>query len=598
KRPSLLKYNLPGGMSGCGKMRTCYELLCENWGLYFVTSRKGNGGSADIDKIQSYLDANMTEDFDKNRKYALEIMRCTILSRLFILRHCLKNASAFNKQRWLLIQICQDTFGKLYDYNDNMFVALMFQLNTCTSSSVMTYIDNIYQEISDSKTFVIILDETQVLETVLKGKFKSRITLREPAPSMVNHCVIPCDTGLKIFSLEDVLITGISKPETEISKFTEFEGWQDIAHVKNYVNNLVNIIMGSPAEDAVNAHWKVLTKAYNNDKSLYNQLCRIIEMERPNHVLSTNIPNLYKSVTLAYYYSGGPFLFTDISQMSLVESGFGRLRFVNPPTISHLKQECKGIDEDKLRISSVNVDLLHPVLEGKKSLVAYVDEPFALTAFFNFFKDHDSLPKEILNIMSIVNNASSWGTLWQIYLTDEFERMFNGKLNIRNMLVFAEVAKKYDLPAFCIGSPKIAKSSNDTVLRVANASAGYTLEKFFNESPETCPTFYFPEDRYGPDLIFFVEFEEVTVPVFVQMKLRYSVKEMAGALSTIHPDMFYKDKNRKVYNEESNKHIINKIIKICEVSSIGLLVAYPADVFQESYVTNNHPYDIKNLSSN
>ena len=149
------------GTSGCGKTRTCYELLCENWGLYFVASRKGNGGSADIEKIHSHLDANMTEDFDKNRKNALEIMRCAILSRLLILQYCLKNASAFNKQRWLLIQICQDTFGKLYDYNDDMFVALMFQLNACTASSVMTYIDNIYQEISDNKTFVIILDETR-----------------------------------------------------------------------------------------------------------------------------------------------------------------------------------------------------------------------------------------------------------------------------------------------------------------------------------------------------------------------------------------------------------------------------------------------------
>ncbi|CAB4443591.1 unnamed protein product [Rhizophagus irregularis] len=637
ERPSLLKYNLPGGTSGCGKTRTCYELLCENWGLYFVASRKGNGGSADIEKIQTYLETKMTEDFEQTRKRALGIVRCAILSRLLILNYCLKSASAFNKQRWLLIQTCQDIFGKLYDYNDDMFVALMLKLNTCTPLSVMTYIDNIYQEISVNKTFVIILDETQVLETVLKGKFKSRTgkqkrsllspiiqALRQPAPSMVNYCVIPCGSGLGILSLEDVRISGISKPETEIPKFTEFGGWQDIAHVKNYVNNLVSltdneynclynhfrgrfrpivtcvedIIMGLPAEDVIDVHWKVLTKASDNDQSLYHQLCRIIKMERPNHVLSTNILNLYKSVTLAYYYSGGPFLFTDTSQMSLVESGFGRLQFVNPPTISHLRQACKGIDEDKLRISSVNVDLLHPALEGKKSLVAYVDEPFALTAGFNFFKDHDSLPKDILNMMSKVNNASSWGTLWQMYLPDEFEQIFNGRSDIRNMPVFAEVAKKYNLPAFCIGSPKIAKSSDVTVPRVANASAGYTLDKFFNESPETRPTFYFPEDRCGPDIIFFVEFEQVTVPVFVQVKLRYVVKEMAGALSTIHPDMFYKNKNGDVYNEESNKPIIDKIIEICKVGSIGLLVAYPADVFQESYVTNNHLHDLRNRSSN
>ncbi|EXX53390.1 hypothetical protein RirG_244360 [Rhizophagus irregularis DAOM 197198w] len=88
--PTLLKYNLPKsnenhepitqvsnvqfaiaeaknnlliflGTSGCGKMRTCYELLCENWGLYFVASRKENGGLADIEKIQTYLETKMTK---------------------------------------------------------------------------------------------------------------------------------------------------------------------------------------------------------------------------------------------------------------------------------------------------------------------------------------------------------------------------------------------------------------------------------------------------------------------------------------------------------------------------------------------------------
>ncbi|PKB93808.1 hypothetical protein RhiirA5_440273, partial [Rhizophagus irregularis] len=316
-RPTLLKYNLPRsnenhepitqvsnvqstiaeaknnlliflGTSGYGKMRT--------WGLYFVAFRKGNGGSADIEKIQTYLEIKMTKDFEQNCK-----------------NYCLKNASTtFNKQHWLLIQTCQDIFGKLYEYDDDVFVALMWKLNTCTPES--------------------------------------------------------CSSGLRLLSLENVLITGVLKPETEIFKFTEFEGWQDIAHVKNYVNNLVSltdnkynclhkhfcgrfhpiitcveeIIMGLLAQDVINVHWKVLTKASDNDQSLYHQLCRIIKMERLNHVLSTNILNLYKSVILAYYYSRGPFLFTDISQRSLVESSFRRFRFVNPPTIYHLKQVYKG----------------------------------------------------------------------------------------------------------------------------------------------------------------------------------------------------------------------------------------------------------------
>ncbi|POG61996.1 hypothetical protein GLOIN_2v1699878, partial [Rhizophagus irregularis DAOM 181602=DAOM 197198] len=233
--------------------------------------------------------------------------------------------------------------------------------------------------------------------------------------------------------------------------------------------------------------------------------------------------------------------------MMMFESSFRRFQFVNPPTIYHLKQVYKGVDEEMLRISSVN--------------------------------DNDSLPKGILNIMSIANNDSSWKTLWQIYLPDEFERIFNGQSDIKNMPVFAEVTKKYNLPNF------------------SNAFEGYILDKFFNESPETRPTFYFPENRCGPDIIFFVEFKKVTVPVFVQVKLYYGVKNLAQALSMIHPHMFYKNKNEVVYDEKSNKSIIDKIIEKCKVGSIGLLVAYLADIFQESYVTNDHTHYLKNRSS-
>ena len=77
--------------------------------------------------------------------------------------------------------------------------------------------------------------------------------------------------------------------------------------------------------------------------------------------------------------------------------------------------------------------------------------------------------------------------------------------------------------------------------------------------------------------MFFVRFEQVEVPVFVQVKLRYSVKTIAGALSTIDPKMFYKVKNGKIFQEELNTPIINKIIQV--------------------YVTNNHPYDLRNRSN-
>ncbi|CAB4414550.1 unnamed protein product [Rhizophagus irregularis] len=661
-RPSLLLHNLPGddhkpitrvsevqsaiakaktknniliflGTSGCGKTRTCYELLCENWGLYFVASKQGNGGSSDIERISSAFNERKTQDFEKNREIAVGIVRCAILARLLILRYCMKNES-FNKQRWLLIQVCQNIFGKIYNYDDDIFRVLMLKLIACPPLSVTTLISEIYTKF-DKETFIIVLDEIQVLETVDKGKFRSRTNeheersllspivqaMKEPASSVSdNRCFIPCGTGLGILSLEEVLNTGILKPETDILKFTEFGEWQNIDDVKNYISKLVeltdhdyndlyyrfrgrfrpivtcveDIIMGKSVNNVVDGNWNLLTKHETSKQSLYKQLSGIIERERPNHVKKINVLNLYKKVALVYYYSGSPFLFTNIDQMSIVESGFGRLRFVNPPTKSDLKKICD--DDNMLEISSVDAESMFPAYAGENSLVAYVDEPFAIVALSNFFKNNGELPDEILEIMSIASNPSACGTLWQTYIPKEFEQMFNGEVNVSMMPIFSEIAKKYDLPAFCIGSPKLVKSSKQSMPLTKNATtSGYTLNEFFTESSDERPAFFIPDDRCGPDLIFFVKFEEVEVPVFVQIKLRYSIKTIAGALSTIEPNLFYKNKNGVMHQEESNKPIIEKIKKRCENGFIGILVAYPADVRQESFVTNgpNGRYELR-----
>ncbi|PKC16810.1 hypothetical protein RhiirA5_369531 [Rhizophagus irregularis] len=141
---------IPDGTSGCGKTRTCYELLCENWGLILSHQNKGT---------------------------------------------------------------------EMYSYDDDIFRVLMLKLIACPPSSVTALIIEIYMEF-DKETFIIILDEIQVLETVDKGKFRSRTNeqeersllsplvqaMREPASSVSdNRYFIPCGTGLGILSLEDVL---------------------------------------------------------------------------------------------------------------------------------------------------------------------------------------------------------------------------------------------------------------------------------------------------------------------------------------------------------------------------------------------------------
>src|SRR3954453_9823284 len=143
----------------------------------------------------------------------------------------MKNESTFNKQRWLLIQVCQNIFGKIYSYDDDIFRVLMLNLIACSPSSVTALISEIYMKFN-KETFIIVLDEIQVLKTVDKRKFRSRTNeqeersllspiVQEPASSVSdNRCFIPYGTGLGILSLEEVLNTRILKPETDILKFT------------------------------------------------------------------------------------------------------------------------------------------------------------------------------------------------------------------------------------------------------------------------------------------------------------------------------------------------------------------------------------------
>ncbi|CAB4436577.1 unnamed protein product [Rhizophagus irregularis] len=542
-RPCLLLYNLPGGSnmnqpitqissirsaiknaknnllvllgtSGSGKTRTCYELLCEDWGLYFIGARKGNGGSGDIEAIESYLWKynKLTDNFEDNRRHADHVVRCIVLSRLLILNECITKSPTFNPQRWLLLQAYQNIFGSRYNYTDDLFQVLSFMLTDCTQSSLEDHIDTIYKKISGSNVFPIVFDEAQSLQTVLNGKFRSRYnkeeersllspivqTLKKPTLLFSNHCVIPCGTGLGLLALDEVLAsTGIAKPDLNIDRFTEFGRWRDIHHVKDYCSELIDL-----AEE---------------------------EYE------------------LIYEHFRGRFrpIVTCLEEI-IMANGFSRNWFWvshgnNPPTISELNRNT-GLGENIPYESSVNEDLLSPARVGEKSLVAYVDEPFAIVAGRNYFNDNKYLSNDILMMMSKVSDASACGTLWQKYLPEELERIFNGENDISDMPMFADASENGKLPSFCKGSPKIVKSPG-IAPRVATTPY-YTLDKFFDESYENSrPTFLIPDNHCGPDIIFFVKFEKVTVPVFVQIKLRYSLHTIAGALSTIRPELFYQNKN-------------------------------------------------------
>ncbi|CAG8482141.1 8995_t:CDS:2, partial [Paraglomus brasilianum] len=603
------------GTSGCRKTRTCYEVLCLCWGFYFTASRKGNGGSSDIESIRSFIKASLRavmneDDANFNHNIAEDATHCIILSRLFILHYCRSTQETFSKQRWLLLQTCQRTFGHHYNYNDDLFLQLAQKLTYCSPKSVREAILTLYEHLAKTlkfDIFPIILDEAQALEKYNYGDFRSwanfqkHRSLLSPVidtlrTTFTSACVIPCGTGLSLLYLEDSLVSGIAKRGMGISKFTDFGEWENVSHVQNYVSKFVELtgkdysdlygyfrgwfcpivtcveelIRGTLIPAAIEKIWKELTlPSPLQGQLLYDKLSDIVVMQRPNTIDSINVFELYKSVTLAYYYSGGAFLFTNVKQMEIVEAGFGHLKRITVPTALELEQKLGTGPDDTYVMEGVDIDLSGPIPPAEPILTAYIDEPFALHAVYNFLNDGNYLEQEILSMMSKVDNDSAAGFLWELYLPKEFERIFNGSQDIAKMVMFHGISETF--PAELQGRAQLVQPSDEAVPRVSVPLQAILLENILKPH-QTCAQHSISQNL---------------------AVLRFSVHALTKALNTLDPKRFYKDINGNIFNEESNAPAIQKMCELSQQGSIGLVIAYPADVCKVPFVTNSSQYSLR-----
>ncbi|CAG8674378.1 8350_t:CDS:1, partial [Paraglomus occultum] len=161
------------GTSGCGKTRTCFELLSLKWGLYFLVEPGDIIGSRDLVCVIAYLQQKLTRDKSMNHTLALAVVRCALLSQLLILDYCCRETS-FNPHCWLLLQTCQRLWGLSYHYGEDIFCTLTLQLiESCEDKDVQTAINTIYLKFCNDM-FPIVLDEAQLLSTTLENQFSSR----------------------------------------------------------------------------------------------------------------------------------------------------------------------------------------------------------------------------------------------------------------------------------------------------------------------------------------------------------------------------------------------------------------------------------------
>jgi hypothetical protein len=656
------------GTSGSGKTRTCYEMLCYTWGIYFIAMNHSvEGGSSDIASLEVHLSPKMTGDLAQNREHAEHAIRCAILARLLILHYCHSASATFTPQRWLLLQVAQKTFAALYRYEGDLFRKLTLRLaDACKPQQVLDQIGHIYGELRrrlNFDVFLMIMDEAQALQHVLKNKFSStRSTtntrsllspiiraLVQPTGYFEKHCVVPCGTGLGLLFLEPVMHSGIVKRQLPVARFTNVGGWQDADHVKMYTSMIVDlteadyvrlyqyfpgrfrpvatciesILLGTLPCDAVKKIWQIVTgpgvSIEHRKQSIYCQLESIVQGDRPNYISGTDVLALFKSIALSHYYAGTSHIFTNADEMYIVEYGLGRLKTVHmPESLPQLKAELArisgehSVDDDTLLEALFDAPLdftdENPTL--RRSLVAYVDEPMALTSLYRFFEDHKGgMPKEILQMMANVKDPSSAGTLWQRYLPMEFQHIFDGQKVCGSCDIFAFIAHHGIntrineqvvstspmlegippdmLPSIFKQTATVVKSSNMMLPHVKLGSDKYTLGHYLNENPLARPTFFIPENRAGPDLIFFIRFRDGrTIPVIVQVKLRSSIRHLERILGTTDPRLFYTDNAGFKFNSDGDMQAVKKMMDCSTDGLLRLLVVYPANFPTRPHIRN------------
>jgi hypothetical protein len=166
------------GVSGCGKTRTLVEVASVQFGLYFVASTGGNGGSRDMEKMLEMLEKALrqnpadAEDIGSRHLYAL------LLARLLVMDYFCKHAKVKENLPfyWLLLQY-RPTILLPTQNGLDVFFAVFEQVVKCSLASIKETLDTLLREFytTEKTSLYIFSDESQVcllniFYTILKHK--------------------------------------------------------------------------------------------------------------------------------------------------------------------------------------------------------------------------------------------------------------------------------------------------------------------------------------------------------------------------------------------------------------------------------------------
>ncbi|GJJ74340.1 hypothetical protein EMPS_06698 [Entomortierella parvispora] len=628
------------GVSGCGKTRTMMEMLCKNWGFYFNGSGT-DYGSGDLLRFLRLVHREQryrNQDEESNTHVHI-LTLALVLTRVMILHRCLdiaeREGTTFTCKQWMLLQIGFRTMG-VEDLFSNLFslVANVIHARSITILTMGVFVEARFSALRKrllELTFdtpsqhlgykiLLVVDEAQNLGKVEFGTFPSQqmpseAQRRAGAAPLVNNmrpilsplvhgfyqistddntfCVVPCGTGLSIFDLtwlEDSapVPKGYQK---QLGPFTDFQGWESDEQVQQYRDLVYSSLHDADARDNFNAHVprESIPMLFKRLRGRFRPIVSAIErMIMPSNAgldwrLAIQETENSLSSTDSLYYGKGNIAF-DISRMvQTVHSSPSRYR--NYRNIENTLRAFvlgyylhgRGLLLNKKEAPLVEASVGR-ILNFGKDTVTVLDEPFALRAAVNYFRQHDpGFHSAICSLFGLGFNASVHGHQWEMAVQPSLACAFHDKILSKTELI-PKGTKSYD--PVMNGRAEIA-GYNDNHVTLGTDSGSMTLDAFrdahvhhgsFKDGEPVSPFYHPAEIPSGPDIVFVLHLDNHGYcPVFVQLKMRrkMTMEDTLGAFSTV------KSEAVQGHLEET---MLEKYCTGHPKRFFGIVIAYPAEL--------------------
>lgn len=359
------------GVSGCGKTRTIMETLSARFGLYFIVSTGGNGGSRDMERMLTDLDEALRKGTD-NESIGKHYLQALLLSRLLALHYVITHAPESHAHLPYLWALFQYRPGLTLPTNTGteVFTMLYSRVVQYSSKSIedalASLLEHIYKKIG---LVYVVSDESQLLFERCVGKFtgithfEQRSVFSKLVPiwtASTQTLLVLAGTGLRLRKSLKFAASGMLKPEAELEKYTivDFGLFDTVEEMQEYllcyfpsspnmIREIFSYLKGRRRTAAFFAT-RILssTKQFDSpdallrsvldevvsfatscenqrDKqSMQNSLWELYNEKRPAFIgkAQSNLEIIYR-LTTSYYLFGGTFTFESREVLSLVAQG-------------------------------------------------------------------------------------------------------------------------------------------------------------------------------------------------------------------------------------------------------------------------------------